>query len=348
MSIALATWIAAASGAVAPAHATEAGDPPRKLAEITLTDDTLPEGCAFIDGAHAISIQASTLYSQDIAGMVTKAKPVARISQSMRCPKGKGTVFYYEYATDADADLVFGFIRSLVWGEDHPTTMHPELIDRWKNIIVVTSFRQPGPIAERVLAKVAGGSAKGQPASNVPRGAKKDLEKAKAAYLKKDYREAEKRFRALVDSIPDLRFAHLYLGHSLFYQERYREAIPEYEKALALAGESEKVELLDERILNDQLGMAYGLSGRLEDARALFQGAIRKDPVYPLYYYNLACAEAEMGNLDEVLKNLKLASERRANFLPGESYPNPRQDDSFKKYLGDPRFEAALKELGFQ
>src|SRR5258706_227163 len=89
LSVALATWAAAASGEVAPVYATEAGDPPRKLAEITLSRDTLPDGCAFIDGDHAISIQASTLYSQDIAGMVTKAKPVAKISQSMRCPKGE-------------------------------------------------------------------------------------------------------------------------------------------------------------------------------------------------------------------------------------------------------------------
>ena len=265
----------------------------------------------------------------------------------MRCHKGEGTVFYYEYATDADADEAYRFIRTLVWGEDHPTTMHPELIDRWKNIIVVTSFRHRRPIAERVLARVPGGSSTGQAAANVPRGAQKDFEKGKAAYLKKDYREAEKRFRALAESVPEIGFAHLYLGHSLFYQERYRESSPEYEKALALADKSGKMELQDERILNDQLGMSYGLSGRLDDAKALFQGAIENDPVYPLYYYNLACVEAELGNLDGAMVNLKLAFERRADFLPGESYPNPGEDDSFKNYLGNPKFEAAIKELGF-
>ena len=147
--------------------------------------------------------------------------------------------------------------------------------------------------------------------------------------------------------MPEFGFAHLYLGHSLFYQEKYPESIPEYEKALALSGASEKMEPREERILNDQLGMAYGLTGRLEDAKRFFEGAIKKDPEYPLYYYSLACAQAELGDLDAALTNLKLAFERKANFLPGESFPNPREDDSFKRFLGNPKFEGAMKEIGF-
>ena len=346
LSLALVIWTAL-SGLVAPLRADEADQPPHKLSEIVLPADALPEGCTFVEGDHAISMQASTLYLLDLASPITGGRLVARQLQSMRCAKDAGTVFYYAYATEADADLALGFIRGFVWGEDHPTSMHPEFIDRWKNLIVVTSFRHPGPIASRVMERVPGGSSAGHGAAEAPRGANKDFEKGKAAYQKKDYPRAEKYFRALTESMPEFGFAHLYLGHSLFYQGKYRESTPEYEKAVELANKSEKMELQDERILNDQLGMSYGLTGRLEDAKTFFEGAIKKDPRYPLYYYNLACAQAELGDLDGTLVNLRLAYERRADFLPGESYPNPRQDDSFKKYLGNPKFEAAIKEMGF-
>jgi tetratricopeptide (TPR) repeat protein len=93
--------------------------------------------------------------------------------------------------------------------------------------------------------------------------------------------------------------------------------------------------------------MAYGLSGRLDDAKALFEAAIQEDPSYPLYYYNLACTFAELGRMDEAISNLKLGFERRENMLAGETYPNPRMDDSFKRLLGEEKFEAALKEMGF-
>jgi tetratricopeptide (TPR) repeat protein len=293
-------------------------------------------------------MQAASLYSMDFPGKVFGAPPVARKYQSMRCHKDEGTIFYLEFASQADTDGALGFIRGFVWGEDHPTYMHPELIDRWKNIIVVTSFRNPKPIAERVMGRLPGASSGPTDAKAMASSVKKDFEKAKAAYLKKNYPTAERYFRAITTVLPEFANAHLYLGHSLFYQEKFRESIPEYELTKALYdGQQEKVELRDERILNDQLGMAYGLSGRLEEARNHFEGAIKKDPAYPFYYYNLACAFAELNDLDGALANLKLVSEHRANFLPGESYPNPREDDSFKKYVGNPKFEAAMKEIGF-
>jgi len=192
----------------------------------------------------------------------------------------------------------------------------------------------PGPEAEKRDAAVSPG-------------AKKEIEKGLEAYGRKDFAKAEKSFRAVVATMPENAVAHLYLGHCLFYQERFGDSIPEYEKARTLSGASGGLELVNRRILGDQLGMAYGLTGRLEDAKRHFEAAIVADPDYPLYYYNLACAEAELGDLDGTLANLKKAHEHRANVLPGESLPDPRQDDSFKKYVGNPRFEATLKEIGF-
>jgi tetratricopeptide (TPR) repeat protein len=44
------------------------------------------------------------------------------------------------------------------------------------------------------------------------------------------------------------------------------------------------------------MGMAFGMSGQVDAARKVFLDAIKKDPDYPLYYYNLACADAEQGD----------------------------------------------------
>jgi len=325
--------------------APETGGGPRALADVAFPADALPEGCAVSQDAHAISIQAETL-GQVLSDMSLVAKPVATHKQPMRCGKEQGVVFYYQFATEADAVESIAFIRTLVWGEDHPTSMHPELIDRVANVVVVISFSHPAPIEKALEARVTGAGAPGG-AATLPPDAKKEFEKGMAAYKKQDYAAAEKSFRSLVASMPDSAFAHLYLGHSIFYQERFSDSIPDYEKARDLGMKSEELELVNRRILNDQLGMAYGLTGRMADAKKHFEAAIARDPDYPFYYYNLACAESETGDLDGALANLKRASEHRANFLPGESLPNPREDDSFKKYVGNPKFEATVKEIGF-
>ena len=64
------------------------------------------------------------------------------------------------------------------------------------------------------------------------------------------------------------------------------------------------------------------MPGDLARSRALANRAIQADPDYPLNYYNLACADAEEGK----------------NTLPGESMPDPTQDDSIMKLKPDRAF----------
>ncbi len=189
----------------------------------------------------------------------------------------------------------------------------------------------------------------GSVALGVPRDPEADFKKAREAYLKHDLPKAEKYFRELTKSAPDYVMGHIYLGHRLYYQQRFKEAIPEYERAMELAPKApEPLQPLEERILTDQLGMSYAASGRLDKAKTLFESAVKKDPDFPMYYYNLACTYAEMGDLDQALVNLRLGFDRKGNSLPGESYPDPRTDDSFKRYLGDERFQRAMKEMGVE
>ena len=91
--------------------------------------------------------------------------------------------------------------------------------------------------------------------------------------------------------------------------------------------------------------MAYGMSGDSQKARSLFEKAIAEDPDYPMYYYNLACADAEDKNLAGAREHLQQAFARKANVISGETMPDPTRDDSFLPYRDNKAFWAFLKSL---
>jgi tetratricopeptide (TPR) repeat protein len=89
--------------------------------------------------------------------------------------------------------------------------------------------------------------------------------------------------------------------------------IPAYQKAFEL----EKIEpQLDRnlwRVLIDNLGMAYGMTGHLKEARAMFEQGIQADPAYPMFHYNLASTFAGMNDLDHAMQSLTTAFRYRKN-----------------------------------
>ncbi len=175
---------------------------------------------------------------------------------------------------------------------------------------------------------------------------RKLAEEAQKEYVAGKFAEAERDFRELTKRDPSNTRAQVYLGQALFRQEKYAEAIAPYEKALDSERTGRRLSLEQRRILVDQLAIAYGMSGNLKKAHALLEDAIRKDPDYPLNYYNLACAFAEEGNKGAMLTNLSLAFQRKGNALRGEQMPDPRTDSSFKKYVQDEDFVKLMKKLG--
>ena len=88
-----------------------------------------------------------------------------------------------------------------------------------------------------------------------------------------------------------------------------------------------------------------GISGDVDGARRVFQDAIKTDPDYPLYYYNLACADAEQGKAKDAKVHLQQAFDRKANILPGEHMPDPTTDDSIAKLKKDKEFWAFVETL---
>jgi len=170
-------------------------------------------------------------------------------------------------------------------------------------------------------------------------------QQAQREFVAGDYTDAEKDFRELAKREPSNIVAVTYLGHALFEQQKYAQAIVPYEKARELEKSGTKVSETERRILTDQLVMAYGISGQLKQAHALLEEAIKQDPEYPLNYYNLACAYAEEGDKTKALTNLSLAFERKAHILKGEKMPDPRTDSSFQKYVQDPDFVQLVTKL---
>lgn len=171
------------------------------------------------------------------------------------------------------------------------------------------------------------------------------LQNAKRLYQAGRLPEAEKSFREITQHDPANVTAQMYLGQTLFREQKFSDAIAPYETVRALEKSGTKLTLTQQRILGDQLAMAYGISGRTSDSKALLQESIQTDPSYPLNYYNLACAEADENDKPGVLKNLALAFQHKDQVLPGEQMPDPSTDPSFKKYAQDADFKALIARL---
>jgi len=122
-------------------------------------------------------------------------------------------------------------------------------------------------------------------------------------------------------------------GSRYFLAHQYREAIGSYKQALEIEKITPTLEKNLWRALLDNLSIAYGITGDATHARETLNYGVSKDPGYPMFYYNLACVAAERGGLSDTEKYLRLAFERRANIIPGETFPDARIDDSFQKFL---------------
>jgi tetratricopeptide (TPR) repeat protein len=134
-------------------------------------------------------------------------------------------------------------------------------------------------------------------------------------------------------------------GSRYFELENFSAAIAPYQKALDAEKESRSLPKNYWRVLVDNLGMAYGITGDLTHAEETFNYGLSQDPGYPMFYYNLACVAAERNDMDKTMDFLRKAFANKANSIPGESIPDPATDDSFKAFMADQRFRDFLKSL---
>lgn len=69
--------------------------------------------------------------------------------------------------------------------------------------------------------------------------AKKLTENGRKSYNKKDYSEAEGKFRKAVAADPLFGLAHLYLGHTLYKLNKHEEAVQEWRKTITVDPDSD-------------------------------------------------------------------------------------------------------------
>ena len=134
-------------------------------------------------------------------------------------------------------------------------------------------------------------------------------------------------------------------GSAYYLRDDFKKAIPPYQKALDLEREHPTLDKTLWKVLVDNLGMSYGITGNLKKAKEIFEYGISKDPDYPLFYYNMACTYGEMKNVDKAIEYLKLAFEKKDNLIPGEKMPDPSTDSSFERFMKNEKFLNALKEI---
>lgn len=137
----------------------------------------------------------------------------------------------------------------------------------------------------------------------------------------------------------------LFHANALYYQKDYKKAAAAYESLLFGERLAQTLDTDRLRMATDNLGMAYGQLGDLKKSQATYETAIKQDPEYSGYHYNLACTLAEMDKLDEAIAELRLAYQFIANQIEGEKLPNPRTDDSFKRFMKNDKFLKALAEM---
>jgi len=130
-----------------------------------------------------------------------------------------------------------------------------------------------------------------------------------------------------------------------FLDGDYKRAIPPYQKALDREKTKQTLSQSLWRVLVDNLGMSYGISGDLEKAKDTFEYGLSKDPKYPMFHYNMACTYGEMNDPDKAIVYLKQAFSYKENMIKGEKMPDPWEDSSFQRFMSNEKFVAALREI---
>ena len=130
-----------------------------------------------------------------------------------------------------------------------------------------------------------------------------------------------------------------------FLQQDYPEAAKSYQKVLDLEKNKRTLSKKYFLVLVDNLGMSYGISGKLDKAKNIFEYGLTQYSDYPLFYYNLACTYGEQKKMDEAIAQLRTAFKYKANVLDGETMPDPLKDDSFRYFVDKKEFVDAVHDM---
>jgi Tfp pilus assembly protein PilF len=126
----------------------------------------------------------------------------------------------------------------------------------------------------------------------------------------------------------------------------YKTAVALYQKAVDLESQRQTLSRDMLRMVRLGQGMAYLMGRDLPGAKATLEQGIAQDPEYPMFYYLNARIYADSGKMNECLEQLRLAYKYQDNIIPGDDpLPDPLRTDSFRRFLKDPKFVLAVREI---
>ena len=175
--------------------------------------------------------------------------------------------------------------------------------------------------------------------------AEEKLHRADIEFRRHNIAGAEKLIRDAIKEDPQSIDAHDMLATLLVGTQRYSLAAQEYGQVLELDAQQKKLSNVDKRRVIDGQAVSYAESGDLQRAKSIYTAALKDDPDYAMYNYNLACVYAELHDLDSAIPYLKKSWEKRDTLPPDATFPDPRQDSSFRPYVNDPKFQDAVRNM---
>lgn len=126
------------------------------IEQVKIQDHEIMGVCRPIDGQHAVSIQARTVFS--MAGDGDTGSSVygdpKKSYQSFECGGTKATLYYYQYSNASQMQSRLEFIKRVIWGESGPTRMHPELLLSVDNVLAVVSGPEPEFLAGLISHRI--------------------------------------------------------------------------------------------------------------------------------------------------------------------------------------------------
>jgi hypothetical protein len=134
-------------------------------------------------------------------------------------------------------------------------------------------------------------------------------------------------------------------GSGYYLKQDFAAAICPHQKALDMEKESRQLSTDYWRVLIDNLGMAYGITGDLDHSEQTLNYGLSQDATYPMFYYNLACVAAGRNDMAKTMDLLRKAYSYKANVIKNETMPDPRKDDSFQLFMRNQQFQDFVNSL---
>ncbi len=134
-------------------------------------------------------------------------------------------------------------------------------------------------------------------------------------------------------------------GSAPYLQGHFKQAIPHYERAVALERTNPVLDVPLWRLLVHNLGVAYRRSGDLARAKTTMDYGLSREPANPLFHYDLARTYAGMNERDRAMQALHDAFLHSRGSTEHEPIPDPRQDVSFGRFMLDPAFRTLTESL---